>query len=117
MTRFLVDEDFNNDLVRGLLRRHPLTDLVRVQDLGLRGASDEAVLTRAASEGRVVLTHDLSTLIARAYDRVRSGDPMPGVIAVSQALPVAQVIEDLLLVVQCSTADDWTNHVRYLPLR
>ena len=42
---------------------------------------------------------------------------MPGVIAVSQALPVGQVIDDLLLVVQCSRAEDWTNQVRYLPLR
>jgi hypothetical protein len=69
--RFLVDEDFNNNLVRGLLRRNPGTDLVRVQDLGLRGAPDEAVLVRAASEGRVVLTHDVATLIACAYERVR----------------------------------------------
>jgi hypothetical protein len=36
--RFLVDEDFNNDVVRGLLRRVPEADLARVQDLGL-GAS------------------------------------------------------------------------------
>jgi hypothetical protein len=86
--RFLVEEDFNNDLVRGLLRRSALTDRMRVQDLGLRGATDDTVLARAASEGRVVLTHDASTLIARAYDRVRAGQPMPGVIAVSQALPV-----------------------------
>jgi hypothetical protein len=115
--RFLVDEDFNNNLVRGVLRRNPGTDLVRVQDLGLRGATDEEVLVRAASEGRVVLTHDVATLIARAYERVRAGQPMPGVIAVSQALPAGQVIEDLLLVVQCSRAEDWTNQVRYLPLR
>jgi predicted nuclease of predicted toxin-antitoxin system len=44
--RFLVDEDFNNDLVRGLLRRVPDADLVRVQDLGLRGATDDTVLAR-----------------------------------------------------------------------
>ena len=90
---------------------------MRVQDLGLRGATDEEVLVRAASEGRVVLTHDVATLIAHAYERVRAGQPMPGVIAVSQALPVGQVIEDLLLVVQCSRAEYWTNQVRYLPLR
>ena len=40
---------------------------------------------------------------------------MPGVIAVSQSLPVGQVIEDLLLVVECSPAEDWTNQVQYLP--
>ena len=72
MTRFLVDEDFNNDLVRGLLRRSPGTDLARVQDVGLRGATDDTVLARAASEGRVILTHDVATLLARAYERVRA---------------------------------------------
>jgi hypothetical protein len=75
------------------------------------------VLARAASEGRVVLTHDVSTLIARAYERVQAGQPMPGVIAVSQSLAVGQVIEDLLLVVQCSAPADWTHQVLYLPLR
>jgi hypothetical protein len=48
-----VDEDFNNDLVGWLLRRCPGTDLVRVQDIGLRGATDDTVLVRAASEGRI----------------------------------------------------------------
>ena len=52
MTRFLVDEDFNNDIVRGLLRRVVDLDLVRVQDIGMRGADDNAVLALAASEGR-----------------------------------------------------------------
>ena len=42
---------------------------------------------------------------------------MPGVIAVAQRLPAAQVLEDLLLILQCSTAADWVDQVRYLPLR
>jgi hypothetical protein len=115
--RFLADEDFNNDLVRGLLRRCPGTDLVRVQDLGLRGATDDAVLARAALEGRVVLTHDLATLIACAYERVRGGQPMPGIIAVAQTLPARQAIDDLVLIAECSMTADWAEQVRYLPLR
>ena len=31
--RFLMDEDFDNDIVRGLLRRLPTLDIVRVQDI------------------------------------------------------------------------------------
>ena len=54
MTLFLADEDFNNDIVRGLQRRFADLDLVRVQDIGLRGADDETVLARAASERRVL---------------------------------------------------------------
>jgi hypothetical protein len=42
---FLVsDENFNNDIVRGLLRRKPDLDIVRVQDIGLRGAEDPAIM-------------------------------------------------------------------------
>ena len=117
MIRFLADEDFNNDLVRGLLRRCSGADVVRVQDVRLRGATDDVVLAWAAAEGRIVLTHDLSTLIARAYERVRTSQPMPGVLGVAQALPAGQVIEDLVLVSECSTAEDWASQVRYLPLR
>jgi hypothetical protein len=42
--RFLIDEDFDNDILRGVLRRRPTVDIVRVQDVGLSGAADPAVL-------------------------------------------------------------------------
>ena len=35
MLRFVADENFNNNIVRGLLRRQPELDLVRIQDVGL----------------------------------------------------------------------------------
>ena len=43
MLRFAADENFNNDVVRGLLRCKPDLDIVRVQDVGLRGADDTAI--------------------------------------------------------------------------
>jgi predicted nuclease of predicted toxin-antitoxin system len=100
MTRFLADEDFNNDILRGLLRRVARVDVVRVQDIGLRGASDDAVLAGAAEAGRVLLTHDSSTLIGRAFARTVQGAQMPGV-----------------LLVECSSSEEWNDQVRYLPLR
>lgn len=44
MLRLLSDENFNGDIVRGLLLRCPKLDLVRVQDSGLDGVDDPAVL-------------------------------------------------------------------------
>ena len=66
MLRLAADENFNADIVRGLLRRLPDLDIVRVQDAGLSGADDSAVLEWAAREGRIVLTHDVSTLVTLA---------------------------------------------------
>jgi len=117
MLLLAADENFNNDIVRGLLRRRPDLDIVRLQDEGLSGADDPSVLEWAAQEGRVLLTHDVSTITHYAYDRVREGMRMPGVFEVSRGLPVGAVIEDILLLAECSLESEWEGQVRYLPLR
>ena len=48
MLALAADENFNNDIVRGLLRRKPDLNIVRLQDVGLSGADDPAVLEWAA---------------------------------------------------------------------
>ena len=74
MIRLAADENFDNDIVRGLLRRKPGVDIVRVQDAGLSGAADPTVLEWAAREDRIVLTHDVSTMTRHAYERVQAGE-------------------------------------------
>ncbi|MEO7037819.1 MAG: DUF5615 family PIN-like protein [Polyangiaceae bacterium] len=115
MIRLLADENFNNDLLRGLRRRVPNIDAPRIQDVGMREASDEAVLEWAAAEGRLVLTHDVSTLIEFAWQRVRDGGHHVGVAAVDQQAPIGAVAADLLLLVQCSTDDEWLDQVVFIP--
>jgi predicted nuclease of predicted toxin-antitoxin system len=97
LRRLAADENFNNDIVRGLLRRKPDLDIVRVQDVGLSGSDDASVLEWAAQEDRVLLTHDVTTLTRFAYDRVRAGLLMSGVFEVNRAVPVGLAIEDILL--------------------
>ena len=77
MLRLAADENFNHDLVRGLLRRRPDLDLVSIQSVGLSGADDSAVLTWAAHEQRVLLTHDAATIPHHAYRRIHAGQPRP----------------------------------------
>lgn len=81
MTPFVADEDFNGAITRGLLRRG--VDIVRVQDVGLRGAPDLHVLQWATEAQRVVLTHDHATPIGAAYQIVRANGTTSGVIAVA----------------------------------
>jgi hypothetical protein len=117
MIPLAIDENFNNDIVRGLLRRQPAVNLLRVQDSGLSGADDPTVLEWAARLGRVLISHDVATITKHAYDRVAAGHPMPGVFEVGPSLPLAQAIEDLLLIAECSRPGEWEGQVRYLPLR
>jgi len=77
------DENFDGDVVRGLLRRVPELDMVRIQDAELAGSPDPTILAWAANENRIVLTHDRDTMPNFVYERVIAGEPMPGVFLVS----------------------------------
>jgi hypothetical protein len=117
MLRLAADENFNNDILRGLRRRNPALDIERVQDAGLSGADDTTVLTWAAQEGRVLVTHDVATIPPYVAERIMAGLPMPGVFEVRRSLPVSQAIEELLLLAECSQEGEWEGRVLYLPLR
>jgi hypothetical protein len=117
MLLFLTDEDFNRRILRGLRRRLPLLDIVRVQEVGLTTQPDTAVLEWAAGENRIVLTHDVTTMSKYAFDRVNEGLPMPGLIEVSQNIPIGEAIEELVLLAECSLENEWHNQVLFLPLR
>ena len=116
MLRLAADENFNGDIVRGLLRRNATLDIVRVQDVGLSGADDPSILQWAADQGRIVITHDVSTLARHAFDRTAAGQPMPGVFAVASAASVGRAIDDLILLAECSFEGEWEGQVRFLPL-
>lgn len=115
--KLLADENLRGAIVRGLLRRRPDLDLLRVPDVGLAEADDPAILAWAAAAGRLVLTHDAATFIGYAYARVAAGQAMPGIIEVQQELPTGLVIDDLLLLVGASQPGEWEGQVLYLPLR
>src|ERR1700676_44222 len=98
MLRMAADEDFNNRILRGLRRRNPALDVVRVQDAGLTSATDPEVLQWAADEGRVLVTHDVSTMTEFAYERVRNGQRMPCVFGVPRQVAIGTAIDELELV-------------------
>ncbi len=117
MVRFLADENFNNQIVRGVLRQNPDIDIVRVQDVDLSGADAPTVLAWAAEKGRIVLTHDVATMTTFAYQRIQAGLSMPGLFEVSRRVPVGLAIEEIILIAECSIEGEWEGQVRFLPLR
>ncbi|MBI1282069.1 MAG: hypothetical protein GC179_28340 [Anaerolineaceae bacterium] len=116
MIRFLLDENFNGKIVRGLRARKPDVDMIRVQDTEISGSDDPTVLEWAAKEGRILLTHDLDTMTKYANDRIEQELPLAGVIFVRDTLPIAKVIDDLLTILGASEAGEWENRTDFLPL-
>ncbi len=116
MSRFIADENFDNDVIHGLMRRKPDIDIIRVQDVGLLTADDPTILAFAAQEGRLLLTQDIKTVPSYAYTRVRNGQAMPGVVAVGHDIPIGEAIDDILLLAEGSREGEWEGQVVYLPL-
>ena len=116
MIRLLTDENVNNNIMRGLARRLPHLDFVSVRDVGLAGSPDLVLLKWAANEQRIILTHDINTLVPDANQLVAQGEPMAGVIFVPDRLGIGRAINDLVRVLEDATESSMRNSVKYLPL-
>ena len=116
MLRLVSDENLNGAIVRGLLRRQPDLDLVRVQDVRLAETPDPEILEWAAGQARVLLSHDVSTVPPAAYRRVADGKPMSGVFIVPDRMPIGQAIDEILFLSLDAEPDEWKDQVLYLPL-
>lgn len=116
MVRFLADEDIRRAIVSALRARIPALDIVRVHDVGLDGKPDPIILQWAATENRIVLTHDANTMTEAANQRLRVGLNVPGVVIIPQGMAVGQVIATLELAIVAGMPGDWDGQVRFLSL-
>lgn len=60
--RFQADADLNQTIILALLRHEPGIDFQTASNAGLAGLDDATVLALAAHEGRLLVTHDQSTM-------------------------------------------------------
>jgi uncharacterized protein DUF5615 len=116
MLRFATDEHIDRALIRGLLSRQPDLDIVRIQEARLLGADDRDILAWAATDGRILITHDRNTIPGFAYERVHAGETMPGAIILDDQLPLGKAIDELLILAVCSKDEEWRDQVVYIPM-
>ena len=115
--RLLADENFNGRILRALKRQLLALDIVRAQECLPEGTPDPVVLAWAANEGRVVLSHDISTLVGYAAERIRRSEPMPGLIVMPALAPIGEVLADLELALGTSEPHHFQDQVLFLPLK
>lgn len=112
----MIDEHIPGAVVRQLQRLYPdKADVARVVDVGLMGAADPEVLAWAAEEERILISRDKATLTNFAYQRIERNLPMPGVIAVTRALAIGPLLDELALIIECGEPEDFKDLVYYVP--
>lgn len=114
--RFLADENFNNQIIRGVLRRIPSAEFIRVQDTDLMGLPDPEVLAYAAEQNLIVLTHDIKTMRCFFYERIANNLPVSTLFLIQGDKPVGTVIDDLELILVASDPNEWEGQAHYIPL-
>jgi hypothetical protein len=113
--KFIADADLNYSIVAALKRREPSVDFMTARAAGLEGLPDSEVLEVAASQGRILVTHDRRTM-PNHFGEFIQGRTSPGVFVISQHLPPARAAEELLLIWSATEAEEWENRVYSRPL-
>ena len=115
--RFQADNDLKRIIVDATLRHEPRIDFQTAQAARLDGLDDEAVLRLAASQSRILVSHDKRTMPKALASFVASGGTSPGVmLVISQNAPIRDVVEALILIWADDRADDWKNLIAKIPL-
>ena len=113
--RFQADADLNQIIVKATLRLEPGIDFQAAQVAGLAGLNDRDVLRLAAEQRRALVSHDRKTMPYHFGQFILS-ENSPGLLIVSQRLPVSQVAEELFLIWLATEPEEWVNRIRSLPL-
>ena len=116
MLRLLIDENLDQRILRAVKLEIPGIEYIVVQETTLKGLRDPLVLAWAAENQRILVTHDVNTMPRYAYERVRAGQPMPGVIVIPEDLAVGKAIEELAMLIECCAPEEFNRQVKYLPI-
>ena len=74
------------------------------------------MLALAAGQKRVLVSHDVGTMPDHFLAFRKAGKQSAGVFLISQSVPVARAIDDLLLIWLASGAPEWDDRLVWLPL-
>jgi len=106
---------FRRQLPLGLRRREVDALTAQTDDAG--PLSDDVLLERATSLGRVLFTQD-EDLLAEAEQRQRGGRPFAGVVYAHQLrVTIGQCVNDLESIAKVYEPADVADRIEYLPLK
>jgi Domain of unknown function (DUF5615) len=105
--RFYADVHVPRSVTLALRRRG--VDILTAQDVGMETASDPEHLSRATSEGRILVTQDADFLALHA-----SGITHAGIAYARQGTSIGTMVNGLLLIFDVMTLPEMANWVELL---
>lgn len=114
--RYQADNDLNQIIVAATLRKEPAIDFQTAHQARLHHVDDPDVLRRAASEGRIIVSHDKRTIPQHFASFLSEGNESPGILLViPQSAPIQSLVETLVLIWADNSPNDWQNRIVVIP--
>jgi len=60
--------------------------------------------------------HRINTVTKYANERLRSGEPMAGVVIVPEDMAIGIAVEELATLIACGEPEEIENQVKYIPI-
>ena len=113
--KFQADADLKHAIVAGALRRVAGMNFQRAGAVPLEGLDDPVVLALAAESGRVLVSHDVSTMERHFREFIQTRQS-PGLILIPQSrVSIRQAIDDLVFIWEVPEASDLENRICLFP--
>ena len=115
---YLIDESLRLSTVAALRRIEPSLDVHRVGQAEMPpfGTPDPEILAFCDKSNRLLVTLDRASMPAHVADHLAAGGHTAGLLLVTPTCSFRQLLDDLLLIWSCTTAEEWCDAIHYLPL-
>lgn len=91
-------------------------DVLTAQEDGSAQLDDHRLLQRATELGRVLVSQD-EDLLREGVRAIREGEYFSGIVYGHQLrITIGQMVEDLELITNVTTQDEWHGKIEYLPI-
>lgn len=115
MISLLLDQNVEDQIAHGLRRRFPEIDLLFAPEAGVERAPDDVLLRWCAENDRVLLTDDVRTLPRDAYQMIRSGETIRGVLILGESVSIGRAVAYVAAAITALGPEEYRDRVIFLP--
>ena len=116
--RYLLDENTDPLFRAELLKREPELVVWRVDDPGApaSGTADPVILEWCEENGFILVTNNRRSMPRHLQDHLALGRHSPGILELNPNMGVGETIDELVLIWNVSSPDEYQDLLLYLPL-
>lgn len=119
MWQFLIDENLSPAYQTQLLRHEPSLKVLAVGAEGSppKSTSDPEILVWCEQNDFILITNNRKSMPQHLSDHLDEGNHVPGIFTINLEESMGKIIQELLLIVGASEKEEYTDKIKYIPLR